>query len=594
HALEDLQRTRKPVIAFWGDAYSGVRDVVTALLEEPLSDDQVRRNALVGRHDAHPGSHQPLRITFSEENKRDGGTLKLNASWLRNAQADILEITGGNLDDSLQYLLTADHIILVSDNVRFLTQPHLSTIAQVFSNHPSASILLNRIHTSANPVQDETHLATELGRLFQHRISPSSSTIDPPSLHIRMVSSNDALESLDIFRSNQSPSASARAATLDLYQAKHKASGISGLSSHFLSSLLKSARSELALKDEDLLLTQARTGLFLVSCVLDASQEGIDSATSEVLAAEKRVQSLRSRAEGDVNTLKTEFTVSPAGVSEEQRRKVPPGDNWAVHHSVESSAEHVRAILNRYQWWNLPWRVDDLGTDMRDVVVDHYAAELEQRILFLTGKLASLQEKLSGLSIETINHPPNSPFHSPILHNTLAQHDRVQPLPPSLLSMSTPLLQPLTTRRKQLLDHLIPQLHARAQGVVSTLYLASFGSAGAAWATWITESTSWMTGDIAVGFAALGVAGAVRLSMSRLDKAKRRFWEGWGRVREGLSRDTEAALDEIVVKQVTAKSEVAREGLSSLITQRKKDIDDVKAELLALRSSLESLRARLP
>lgn len=81
NAVNDLQVPRKPVIAcelppaawdlprcsprrltVYGDIHSGARHVVTALLEDPLSDDQDRRNALTGRHDKHGPRAPPLRI----------------------------------------------------------------------------------------------------------------------------------------------------------------------------------------------------------------------------------------------------------------------------------------------------------------------------------------------------------------------------------------------------------------------------------------------------------------------------------------------------------------------------------------------------
>lgn len=46
----------------YGDLESGARDLVTALLEDPLSDDQEARNVLVGRHDKHGRYARPIRI----------------------------------------------------------------------------------------------------------------------------------------------------------------------------------------------------------------------------------------------------------------------------------------------------------------------------------------------------------------------------------------------------------------------------------------------------------------------------------------------------------------------------------------------------
>ena len=67
-----------------------------------------------------------------------------------------------DLSELLSHLLLADHIIIVTDNIRFLSQPHIASLVRTFSHHPSAQLVLNRIATSASTIaEDEAEIGAE-------------------------------------------------------------------------------------------------------------------------------------------------------------------------------------------------------------------------------------------------------------------------------------------------------------------------------------------------------------------------------------------------------------------------------------------------
>ncbi|KAG8863446.1 hypothetical protein FRB96_008186, partial [Tulasnella sp. 330] len=544
-ALADLCQPRKPVVAVYGDLHSGARDIVTALLEDPLSGDQEKRNALTGRHDATTHPPKPLSITYDEQCSRTDASLRLRAPWLEKANVTVLEVPELDINRSLQALLTADHVVLVTDNIRFLTQPHIASLVRTFAHHPSSQLLLNRVVTSSTTVRDDE---AELSRQLNRLLYPENTQVDngPPTMQISTASSTEALDALDIFRNTQSSSlpSSARAASLEVYQRKSLASSLSSLATQ-IAAAVRPRHPTLA--SSDLYYTQSATAAFLVSRILHACQVSLSGAQSEISHVEHRIDLFRTKTTEDRIDLEASFTGVDPPCKASTGTRHERGDTGEGLPLVEGEMARCESaaysvLRDQLTWWALlRGKVDDVGDVMRDVVIDDYGRELEKKIVFLCGRLASTQRKCSYLSTELVTFPPSSPFHSPVLTNILAQQ---QQLDGQTLSTSSPplptytanLLQPINTRRDQILSQLIPQLHSRAQLLLLRLYLITVTSTGSALAGWIS-GIEWVTGDVAVGLGALGVVAGARWSVGRWDKARQRFWKGWRRIGQGLSRD---------------------------------------------------------
>ncbi|KAG8981344.1 hypothetical protein FRB90_007316 [Tulasnella sp. 427] len=594
-SLKDLEVARKPVVAFCGDSKSGIHDIITSLLEEPLSNDQARRNALVGRFDDRPGnadSQGIIKIRSSSSLDRTGNVLSLKSSWLSNNGFDILELSKNSEHPiPLSELLTADHIVLVTDNIRFSSQPSFASHIKTLAHHPSLQIVLNRINKSTTPYQDEYTLASEIKSILEE--DTNAENREESTFSITVVSSNDALEAIDIFRSAENSTtstASAKATSMELYQAKHESSAMSNLTADLLAAF-PSTSSQTPSEE---FITQSRTGAFVASHVLSACQSSIDSASIEVLEAERRVKSLRQLLQERIAESEVEFFDSSAhtlGLSPVAPEKISggnDGDALVVNDSLLRSRKDVERMLERYTWWNLPWRVDGLQDDVTGAVAEYYAKDLRDNIHFHSGKLSTLHETLSTASEKAVQFPNSSTFHSAILQNNLSQISRTSsPL------FSPALLAPITSRQSQILQHLVPQLQSRAERAVASFYALSFGSLGAAWASSPIVFDVLGT-ETAIGIAALGVVGSLRVVlMTGWEKATKKWWEGWDRVGQGLGRDVKSAYEQEVIPQLTRKPDAAAGGLEELVNRRSKDVAEVEEEIHGLMRMLHALQARV-
>ena len=108
----------------------------------------------------------------------------------------------------------------------------------------------------------------------------------------------------------------------------------------------------------------------------------------------------------------------------------------------------------------------------------------------------------------------------------------------------------------------------------------------------------------AVGVFMLCTVLGVRWAVGKWERAKRRWWEDWSRVVEGLERDLEvrsfvlvvekrweilnvfffsflqATLDQTMENKVTVVADRAAEGLDSLVSKRKAEIEELKDALV--------------
>lgn len=98
-------------MAVWGDELSGANEIVTGLLDDPLSDDVDQRNMLRQRWASVPQNGairirsvsyymHYLWLNFLRRNDLaswDGQTLGIKSNWLQNVNAEIIECRGENL-----------------------------------------------------------------------------------------------------------------------------------------------------------------------------------------------------------------------------------------------------------------------------------------------------------------------------------------------------------------------------------------------------------------------------------------------------------------------------------------------------------------
>ncbi|THH07985.1 hypothetical protein EW145_g3013 [Phellinidium pouzarii] len=280
---------------------------------------------------------------------------------------------------------------------------------------------------------------------------------------------------------------------------------------------------------------------------------------------------LRTRALEEKEKALAEILGGNVGVKE--------GEKGEVVRAVEMVAEDVKPTLDGLRWWRLPFAVDDVSTRVDRAVERAYTNEFEGALVFHTGRLSKLQLQLVSQTASFLTSLPPS-FHSPILHNALAQLTSA----PSFTIGPSALLGPLQTRTAQL-AHATRTLHLSAQRLLlTTFFFTSLSSIGS-YSLWLANVLDAPT---AAGGAALVVLAGVRWAVGRWERARRAWWADFDRVGAGLERDLRTKLDGVLEKQVCAMSQKACHGLESIVERRKDEIATVEEEVEGVEEALQS------
>lgn len=100
------------------------------------------------------------------------------------------------------------------------------------------------------------------------------------------------------------------------------------------------------------------------------------------------------------------------------------------------------------------------------------------------------------------------------------------------------LASPIISRLAQL--HLpVARLHSTAQKLVLSTATSSLASIAGAYLVWTVH---WMQGETALAAGLFGFFIGLRRYVKKWDSAKKRWWENWGRVGEGLERDLQVRI----------------------------------------------------
>jgi hypothetical protein len=171
------------------------------------------------------------------------------------------------------------------------------------------------------------------------------------------------------------------------------------------------------------------------------------------------------------------------------------------------------------------------------------------------GRLASTQDDLTAQTFAMLaKYEAKSWFNSAVLYNSLQQKSMSQSY---MLSPST-LVEPLDKRKAQLDAFPTTQLHVRGQRAAVGMGAGVVASTSFGWLGWF----GWLSGPglstgtdnallhalssvmnigieptTAIGLGVFGALASVRWSIGIWEKAKRRWWEDWVRICDGLERD---------------------------------------------------------
>lgn len=157
-----------------------------------------------------------------------------------------------------------------------------------------------------------------------------------------------------------------------------------------------------------------------------------------------------------------------------------------------------------------------------------------------TGRLSTVQDALTAASFSMLSTHPSIP--SAILRNTLEQlaFSTEYPLTPQTLT------HPLHARRRQIIDYPTTRLHLAGQRAVLGMTGGILSGACVSWAGWY----GWLVGSgeglfgfvgmdagTAMGVGMLVALSSLRWAVGHWERSKRKWWQDWVRVGEGLDRD---------------------------------------------------------
>ncbi|GAA6008779.1 hypothetical protein JCM10207_001722 [Rhodosporidiobolus poonsookiae] len=576
-ALADLEHPRKARVAVVGDSNSGAGGVVTALLDDPLSSNPDVTVALESRR-LSSQAPEAIAIKFGSEGKASASAVELPSTWLRDNDAEVVEVLHGDgvppLESSFSTLHLSDAVVVVLSAATLLSTKAAQTVLYNLNSKPNLFVALNAPDAS-------TSASTSLSRSLEHQLGtlfpPSSSEPHPRTFVISTQQALAALEALSPSEPGQSPS-------YESFQKGYLSSQIPTLSSELSSALSShSSLSPSAL--------QRQTAAYVLLAALNRAAFSGAQIADALSSASSALSALSQQAEEKADALLASLGVDPStGLL-----KVPEDELKLALSALDD------LLLTRLAWYKLPYRVDDLPAEVALVVDKTYLPRFEDALVYAAGRAQALTATLST-SVDTLLAQPafsQSPtsgalgpaarlasLYSATLRNRVAQ----AALTASQGGSSTALSSALVHRRNQITAPGGPTdaLQRRAQKQVvwsSSLGVASVGGAIAAHVGEVAELAT------AGAWGALGVAVAAWSLQRGWEKAKKRFRKDVGqRITGGVEEDLGVAARRLVDRSLF-KTRTAVALSEELIRQRQRDFEAFRAELAAIEAERRALEA---
>ncbi|KAG6860763.1 hypothetical protein C0995_007795 [Termitomyces sp. Mi166 len=331
----------------------------------------------------------------------------------------------------------------------------------------------------------------------------------------------------------------------------------------------------------------------------------IQAALTTCQAALRRARSEMDGVAVDVCTLKARLEETKVKAQGEVLSRSSDAEGDAVTAALDLAAKEIKVVMDRLTWWRMIWRVDEISLLITQAVLQPECRTLEQQLVekyvnasqlvLQTGRLSVLQDEITKSMFSLLAAHPHPPFNSAILQNSL---DQLVASPSFRVAPHT-LTHPIDMRRGQIIEHPTTRLHVTAQRTTLRMgggIVAGAGLGWAGWFGWLAGTGEGLLGAVgldsgsAMGLGLLIAVASVRWGVGKWERAKRRWWEDWDRVGNGLGRDLKATLDQAMQNKVLVIAETGCEKLSEMITQRRSEIEKVEEELNTLQTTLDFLR----
>ncbi|KAL4078386.1 hypothetical protein V8B97DRAFT_1865865 [Scleroderma yunnanense] len=542
------------------DEFSGAKELVTALLENPFSSDPTYSNILRNRWKDHPNNiviEYDASVTLI--NHLEVGKLTCPSTWLLQYPYDIQIVELPALSSippantsAAKLLLSSDVLVLLCDPLT-TPIPMLSAKAKHLLNRPNTLL----VFTSVTP--------------FEHRRSLLSKELADLGCVPGRILFVDPTQALDAIALLQADSTFPYA--IERFQKDSLGSQISAIGSA-ISELFGTRAST----DTSLLTLQTRSALIQIQSSLDASFQSVHCAAEGLARVDTGVTKLRSQV---------------MGIKEGAEREVlGAGEHDAVRLALVQGTKRMQTMLESLSFWKMLWRVDEIGSLVSTSFRGEWCKELEHSLILQTGRLSSVQGRLTRSTwdlLSTLASPsPYSNFHSPVLLNQLQQLE-ASPLYPLT---STTLSQPLRNRRRQIVQYTTPKLHREAQNAVLGALGGTLAGTSVGWWLAIGEHLLGIgtSSEIptAVGIGALVAISSLRWAVGKWERAKGRWLQDLERVGAGTSRDLKASLQYTIDHNVAVVADTACRRLEDVVTKRREELAGIRVDLEALQTELNS------
>ncbi|KAL1946020.1 hypothetical protein VTO73DRAFT_2022 [Trametes versicolor] len=558
----DKEKGRVRIVVYGVDEFSGASDLVAALLEDPfISNDQ--KVVLRTRWDAQPDGCRSVRLQYGTE-PSDGDAIHVQSSWLQHfgVPIEVSEYRPSSAPETAKALFTADVPII-------LCNPASTPFTSILPVSTSPPLPTSRKHTI----------------LAVSSPSPTNPTTAAQAAYVKALALYDDLRVVFVDPARalsglgQLSHSPASPISVQRYQDDVTGSNVASVT-HAAKDIISIALGSGTMLPESsrVVAVHAQTGRALIKDALLTCRSVLGHAEREGDAVLAGTSSLR----GQIEEAKAKVHLEVFG---------PPGkDGDEITKAVGHARKSVRLTTDALQWYKLFWRVDDIREVVTAAVDRAWCRDLERKLVFHAGRIAALQGSFKDSAAAlSRSFPPSSPFHSPVLHNTL---ERIASAPSYPLTAAA-LTAPLYARQSQL-GFPTERLHASAQRAVITMSGSVLGGFGVAWAGWASELglagglfSVGMGAETAMGVGMLGAAVGVRWAVSRWDSARRRWWKDWDRVGEGLERDLKAALSRTMDQHVVLVPVTACSGLEELVAKRKAEVQELKEEVQTLETEVD-------
>lgn len=419
----------------------------------------------------------------------------------------------GPRESSLDALYGSDAVVLVAPESEGLSAPALRTLLQQLGSKPNLVLALNSV---------ETATAARVQPIQHHLSSMLASSSTPTIVPISTAQAIDALEAL-------APTESGHKVSFERFQTGYVRSGVPELKE---------------------VLAQAVSAVDLPASETGAASSLRQQTVRHTLSAAVSAAALTA-AEIEDNLHQTASNVTAlefvaVGSSETVYKSIGMEDGFLripEQDKIEAKVAFERLLDGRLTWYLLPTRMDDLVSEIAVVATSSYLPQFEDQLVFSTGRLVSLSQKMSNKTEDLLSTSafaaasrditPLSSLYSPLLRNRLAQADRE-----SFSLPSTALSSAVVFRRNQITAPGGPAeiLQSRAQKAVASAVSLSGGSVAVGTAMQVLGSNPDLATSAGVGL--LGTTLAAWLLQRSWGKAKRKFLiDVEQRVTGGLEED---------------------------------------------------------